>query len=409
MQEQTNGIPSGSSHREDVNNHIHTHYSFSPYSPTQAILRAREAGLATAGIMDHDSLAGAEEFEQAGRLHGMPTTVGMEVRADFTHTALAGRRINNPDQPSIAYIALHGVPRSTRAQLTAFLRPYQEARMVRNRIMTRRINALVAPHDFAIDFDADVLPLSKWAEGGSVTERHLLYALTLKLLGRFGREGEIVPFLREKLSLAVPPKQEAQLADPANPHMAYDLLGILKGGLVSQFYVDATAECPDIHTLARAAHDAGAILAYAYLGDVTDSVTGDKKSQTFEDGYLDLLFDTLRDIGFDAVTYMPSRNTAAQLQRLRTRCDRNGFFQISGEDINSSRQSFVCEAMRAPGFENLVDAAWALIGHETASAEHLENGMFSAATVARMPDLNARTAHYAELGRAAHGKARTID
>lgn len=407
MQEQTTGTPSGSIHREDVNNHIHTHYSFSPYSPTQAVLRAKEAGLATAGIMDHDSLAGADEFEQAGRLHGMPTTVGMEVRADFSHTALAGRRINNPDQSSIAYIALHGVPRATRAQLTAFLRPYQEARMIRNRIMTRRINALVAPYDLAVDFDADVLPLSKWVDGGAVTERHLLYALTLKMLGRFGREGEVIPFLRDKLALAVSDKQAAQLSDPSNPHMAYDLLGILKGGLVSQFYVDATAECPDIRTLAKAAHDAGAILAYAYLGDVTDSVTGDKKSQAFEDEYLDLLFDTLKSLGFDAVTYMPSRNTAAQLERLRTLCDRNGFFQISGEDINSSRQSFVCEAMRAPGFENLVDAAWALIGHETASAEHPENGMFSAATLVRMPDLAVRTAHFAELGRAAHGKARS--
>ncbi len=405
MQEQHQTIPAGSA-PEDVNNHIHTHFSFSPYSPTQAILRAKEAGLATAGIMDHDSLAGADEFEQAGRLHGMPTTVGMEVRADFSHTALAGRRINNPDQASIAYIALHGVPRASRARLSAFLRPFQEARMIRNRIMTRRINALVAPHDLAIDFDTDVLPLSKWAEGGSVTERHLLFALTLKLLGRFGREGGVIPFLHDKLALTASPRQAAQLSDPANPHMPYDLLGILKGGLVSRFYVDATAECPDIRTLARAAHDAGAILAYAYLGDVTDSVTGDKMNQTFEDGYLDLLFETLRDTGFEAVTYMPSRNTPAQLQRLRALCDRHGFFQVSGEDINSSRQPFVCEAMRTPGFGNLIEAAWALIGHETASAEHPGNGMFSAAAIARMPDLAERTTHYAQLGRAAHGRAR---
>ena len=38
-----------------VNNHIHTTYSFSPYSPTAAVWCAMEAGLATAGIMDHDS------------------------------------------------------------------------------------------------------------------------------------------------------------------------------------------------------------------------------------------------------------------------------------------------------------------------------------------------------------------
>ena len=47
---------------EDVNNHIHTTYSFSPYSPTAAVYFARMAGLATCGLMDHDSIAGAEEF-----------------------------------------------------------------------------------------------------------------------------------------------------------------------------------------------------------------------------------------------------------------------------------------------------------------------------------------------------------
>ena len=45
----------------DVNNHIHTWYSFSPYSPTKAAWLAHRAGLATAGIMDHDSIAGAAE------------------------------------------------------------------------------------------------------------------------------------------------------------------------------------------------------------------------------------------------------------------------------------------------------------------------------------------------------------
>ena len=46
----------------DVNNHIHTTYSFSPYSPTAAVWFARAAGLCTCGLMDHDSIAGAEEF-----------------------------------------------------------------------------------------------------------------------------------------------------------------------------------------------------------------------------------------------------------------------------------------------------------------------------------------------------------
>ena len=51
-----------SPHGEYVNNHIHTTYSFSPYTPTAAVYAAKKAGLSTAGIMDHDSIGGCEEF-----------------------------------------------------------------------------------------------------------------------------------------------------------------------------------------------------------------------------------------------------------------------------------------------------------------------------------------------------------
>jgi hypothetical protein len=70
------------------NNHIHTFYSFSPYSPAAAVYFAREAGLETAGIMDHDSLAGAREFLSACEMAGVAATVGMEFRVSFLETRL---------------------------------------------------------------------------------------------------------------------------------------------------------------------------------------------------------------------------------------------------------------------------------------------------------------------------------
>ena len=55
------------------NNHIHTTFSFSPYSPTAAVWAARRAGLSTAGIMDHDSIGGASELRKAA-LAGVGST-----------------------------------------------------------------------------------------------------------------------------------------------------------------------------------------------------------------------------------------------------------------------------------------------------------------------------------------------
>ena len=102
-----------------------------------------------------------------------------------------------------------------------------------------------------------------------------------------------------------------------------------------------------------------------------NSVTGDKKTQKFEDDYLCELVDVLKEYGFDAITYMPTRNTREQLDRLMKLCEENGFFQISGEDINSPRQSFRCKALDDPAFAHLIDATYALIGYEELASRDL--------------------------------------
>jgi len=345
-----------------INNHIHTTYSFSPYSPAAAVFAARMEGLCTAGIVDHDSIAGAEEFIEAGRLVGIPTTVGMECRVSMAGTSMAGRRTNNPDQVGCSYMTLQGVPHDQIKYLNGWFAPYRSARNLRNRAMVRKIDGLLP--GIGLDFDRDVLPLSQYADGGSVTERHLMYALAKKMIALAGRGQSMVGYLGS-IGLTLSKKQTEQMLDTAYPFYEYDLLGILKSAFVPKIYIDAEDECPNIRDAVALAKKVGAVLCYAYLGDVGESVTGDKKAQKFEDDYLDEVFACLKDCGVKAVTYMPTRNTRAQLERLRRLCDENGIFQVSGEDINSPRQSFVIRAMEDPMFQNLIDATWKLIDHET--------------------------------------------
>lgn len=380
----------------DVNNHIHTWYSFSPYSPTKAAWMAHCAGLATAGSMDHDSLSGAAEFLEAGKILGLDATSGAELRVSFKNTPFGANRVNNPDQKGNAYIAFHAVPASGRAVVNAYLAKVSAARGRRNRAMLVKINAVAAPLGITLDYDKDVLPLSKSGEGGSVTERHLLFALANAMIAKFGRGDKLISVLENDLGLKISAKNKTWLADTENDGYAYDVLGVLKGELVSRIYIDADEEeCPDVRVALQVAKEAGAISAYAYLGDVGSSVTGDKRPQTFEDSYLDELIPYLKELGFNAVTYMPSRNTADQLHRLKALCEANGLFQISGEDINTPRQSFVCLAARAPEFANLRKAAYALIGSERAAAEDPGKSMFAPASVAETPDLDARTSLFA--------------
>jgi hypothetical protein len=386
---------------DDINNHIHTIYSFSPYSPTKAVWLAYNAGLRTVGIVDHDSISGAKEFIEAGDIVGMPTTIGIECRADMSGTPLAGRRINNPDQDSIAYVVLHGIPHTKIAAVTEFFRPYQAFRNERNRKMTDNINAMLSNRGISIDFDRDVTTLSQDSRGGTITERHISLALAKKLIARYGKGNELVSFLRYELSLPMDAKTQKFLMDPGNQYYEYDLLGFIKSDFIGSFYIEAEKECPGVRDVIALAKRVGAVSAYAYLGDVTDSVTGDKRAQKFEDEYLDELFEVITTLGFNAVTYMPPRNTDAQLSRVRSLCERHGLFQISGVDINSPRQSFVCEELRQSQFEKLRDAAWALIGHERAATENPDGGMFAEKTVKAHPSLDERVRIFREIGLAA--------
>ena len=347
-----------------INNHIHTTYSFSPYSPTAAVYAARMEGLCTAGIIDHDSISGAEEFLEASKLIGIPVTIGMECRVSMDGTRLEGLRTNNPDQVGVSYMTIQAVPHDQIDRLTEFFRPYREARHLRNRKMVEKINNLLP--ELELSYDRDVLPLSQAEEEGGVTERHLMYALAKKLTASVQKGQPMVEKLTQ-LGISLSAKQEAQLLDTQYPFYEYDLLGILKSAFVPKIYIDATDECPKLPEMVKLCKEVNAYLCYAYLGDVGDSVTGDKKAQKFEDDYLDEVFVCLKEEGVGAVTYMPTRNTPAQLERLRDLCDQYGMFQISGEDINSPRQSFIIRAMENPMFQNLIDATWKLIEHEATS------------------------------------------
>lgn len=383
---------------EFVNNHIHTSYSFSPYTPTSAVYYAWNAGLSTAGIMDHDSVGGLREFIKAGEIMEMPITCGFECRANVEGTPLMGKKINNPDQKSCAYLAMHGIPHQNIDKAEAVLSKLREKRNIRNRKMCEKITELTKDVGIVLDFDKDVYPLSMAHEGGSVTERHICYGLTKKITSRYPDRNEACDFVDKLCGVKMPEKTREKLISAPDNFYEFDILGVLKGHLVEKFYVDATDELINIREFTALAKELGAISAYAYLGDVGESPTGDKKAQKFEDDYIDELFATLKDCGFSAVTYMPSRNTAEQLALIMKLCHENGLYEISGEDINSPRQSFICQALANPAYSHLRVATYSLIGHEIAASEDATRSMFSDETKAAHPTLDERIEIYSTLG-----------
>ena len=369
----------------DVNDHIHTTYSFSPYSPTAGAYMARASGLCTAGIMDHDTIMGAREFIAACDLLEIGGTCGLECRVSFEGTRMTGRLINNPDQRGVGYIVLHAVPHRRIEEVDAFFAPLRAKRNVRNERMVEKLNGILADTGIRLSFPRDVLPLSLYAQGGSVTERHISSALAHAIEQKAGRGDALIAFLRDALHKPVEEKYQAFFRQDDNPYFHYDLIGWIKVELMPDIYIDADEELAPIHDVLALSERVGAISAYSYLGDITDSVTGDKRAQKFEDEYLDILFEEIKALGFRAVTYMPARNTKAQIVRIREKIRQGGFLEISGEDINQPRQPFVCEAMKEESLSPLKDSAWALVAHERA-----EEGLFHPNTVRAWPELSER-------------------
>ena len=381
-----------------ANNHIHTTYSFSPYSPTAAAFMAWQEGLETCGIIDHDGVGGCREFIEASEIIGIPATCGLECRVRTDGTKLYGRMINNTDQKSIAYVVMHAIPVSVLDEVEAVFKPLREKRNERNIKMCARINDCLDQYDISISYENDVLPLSEYYEGGAVTERHICMALVNKLKEKLHDSKRIIDFLVDKFNVPISKTEEKRILEENPKFYDYDILCVIKKNLVEKFYIDAYEECLHIKDFIALTKKHGCISAYAYLGDVVDIGEGDKKPQRFEDSYIDILMRELKKLEFDAITYMPSRNTRYQLSKVMALCREHEFFEINGEDINSPRQRF-SSVFDDEMFDHLKDMTYALIGHEMAVTENIENSMFSGKIKTKFPKIEDRICYYKSLAR----------
>ncbi|MBI9101799.1 MAG: PHP domain-containing protein [Spirochaetales bacterium] len=385
---------------KETNNHIHTIYSFSPYSPSMAAYKAWEAGLAAAGSVDHESVTAGMEIVEACRYLGIGSTVGLEVRVHFTGTPLEGKKFNNPDTLNNAYIIIHGIPHQKINEVARFLEPINRARDIRIEAEVKRLNELLGNLGVdPLDYEKDVAAISETYDGGSITERHILYALSLKLIGRVGKGEAMISFLTETLELKLPALVSEWLLDDKNPHYAYDLLGVLKSGFMHRFFVQPDeTECPFVGTVVDFANSISAIPAYSYLGDVGESPTGDKKAEHFEDDYLEELFPVVKKLGFKALAYMPPRNSIEQLKRVQVLASKWDLMEISGVDINSSRQAFNCPEILMDEFSHLIGTTWALIAHEHAATRDIKYGLFNPENPMAARPLSERLSIYGVAG-----------
>ena len=381
-----------------VNDHIHTKYSFSPYTPSAAVFYAWKAGLETCGIMDHETVAGCKEFIGAGRILNIPVTCGLECRVKMTNTALEGRYINNPYQKSIAYFVMHGIPHQMLEKVDDFFKPLREKRNDRNRLICDRFNEYFDfLEEIHVDYDKDVLPLSLYDIGGTVTERHICQAFAKQFIKSFTKM-DILRTLELECEVPFADGYAKHFLALEGDELEYALIHLFKEVSMNFVYVDADEECVHIFDFIKLCDDVGAICAYPYLGKINDDAI-DAPSLDCEDEYLEILAEELKKLNVCALTYMPSRNTIQQSKNIIELCNKNHFFQISGEDINSLNQPFVNGLLLEDMFSHLKDSTYAIIGNEILATNDIQDAMFSLKTKQLFPELDKRIKYYADIAR----------
>ena len=81
-----------------------------------------------------------------------------------------------------------------------------------DRVMVERLGAILPRYGLEpLDWRADVWEASRAAEGGSITERHILYAVARNVVRAVGKGQPLVAFLRGSLGL-VPCAADGDLA-----------------------------------------------------------------------------------------------------------------------------------------------------------------------------------------------------
>ncbi|MGL4985684.1 MAG: PHP domain-containing protein [Treponemataceae bacterium] len=381
-------------------NHIHTIYSFSPYTPTIAAFIAKKSALSAVGSLDHDSISAATEMKTACDLLNMGCTTGFEARVNFKNTPYENKYLNNPQSLGIAYMTVQGIPSSAISQTREFLIPLQEARAERNRKMVDAFNQLLTKQygkDILpiLSYDEDVLSLSKANEDGSVTERHILCAIAIKLSKSYPSITKLLSILKERLKIALSLESEAFLSDSNNPHFIYDLIDVLKKSFLSQFFIQPNEyECLPVEKLTCFAHSIGAIPSYIHSDNTKQSHSPAKQKANLENFLL-----VLKELGFLAITFNPIATSKDHLLQVQQLCRKYEFMEIAGIDIYNARQSFNSPELKRAEFNHLIDATWALIAHEKLSSVNRDYGLFAMNNPLITQKLEQRIKIYADVGK----------
>jgi hypothetical protein len=370
--------------RRGTNGHIHTSESFSVFrSPTEAVWQAAREGIAVLGINDHYTVAGHEEFRRACEVAGIAATFSLEAVAMDREAAEAGLKLNDPDNPGRIYLCGKGVTRvppesSPEMRSLARMRAALERR---NREITGKVAKL-----FRDRLGADgptwenVVALTP---RGNATERHVAYAVLLRLRALAEKQGKPLAEIMTALCGAAPPAG----GDDATLQILLRAK-LLKAG--APCYVPEDAEAfVSVAELRRIFLAFGAIPTYPVLGNPV--LAGEQN--------IEALLDRWEALGFYAVEVIPHRNTRERLGEIVFTARRRWWPVFNGTEHNTPETRPMLDPFALdPEFEPWFRQSTALLlGHQRLVAQG-KPGFVDLEGRPTIADPKARFEHFSQAG-----------
>lgn len=378
----------------NVNMHYHSFFSYNAegYSPSRIAWEARQAGLYGAGLCDFDVLDGQEEFLAAGEAIGLRVTANLETRAFVKEFAAAD--INSPGEPGVSYFMGAGFakPLPETGPLAEGLAGYRSSARQRNEALIERINVQIP--DMALDYEADVLPLTP---AGVATERHIISAYRTKATDVFDDTETLVDFWAHVLG-----KDARQVTDlvtdiPAFEEQIRSRLA-KRGGLGYEQPSDSTFPAVDAFIDWIRACDAIPMAAWL---DGTSEGESDPRA----------LLECLVAKGTAAINIIPDRNwrfsdpdvSALKIAKLNEMVEVSNAMNLPiniGTEMNKLGLPFVddltVEAL-APHKETFLTGARIMVGH-TILCRYANFPYLGEAAQAELPDVAARNRIFERVG-----------
>ena len=370
--------------RRGTNCHIHTSESFSVFrSPSEAVWQAAREHIAVLGINDHYTTAGHDEFRRACKIAGIAATFSLEAVAMDRESEEANLRLNDPDNPGRIYLCGKGVTRTPAEDLPEMrsLARMRSALARRNREITHKVdqhfrNRLSA----AGPTWEDVIALTP---RGNATERHVAYAVLLRLRELAETQGRPLPEIIAACCGTAPPAG----GDDATLQI-FLRAKLLKAGAPCYVREDADAFV-SVAELRRIFLAFGSIPTYPVLGNPV--LSGEQNIET--------LLDRLEAQGFHAVEVIPVRNTRERLEEIVFLAQRRWWPVFNGTEHNTPEirpllDPFALDPEFEPWFRQ---SSALLLGHQRLVAQG-QPGFVDLDGLPTIPDPKARFEHFSGTG-----------